>query len=176
MKNRHLSIRYAKRSDIPIIMEFIRHKAEFDGCLESVEATPKKLEDTLFSENPLAFVLLAELDQKPIGFATYHRIYSTFLAKPGIWLDDLYVIAEYRSNRVGEALIRYLCQIGQEIGCGRIDWTVAATNARAIKFYERMGAKLMQRTRLCRLNSEAIAKCAYPLPSIKLGERSNIDW
>lgn len=157
MINRQFSIRDATQTDIPTIMELIYLKAEFDGCPESVKATQNKLEDALFGENPLAFVLLAKIDEDPIGFATYHRIYSTFLAQPGIWLDDLYVKAEHRSNGVGEALIRRLCQIAQEMGCGRIDWTVATTNARAIKFYERMGAKIMQRIRLCRLDSEAIA-------------------
>lgn len=161
MINRQFSIRDATQTDIPTIMELIHLKAEFDGCPESVKATRNKLEDTLFGENPLAFVLLAEIEENPIGFATYHRIYSTFLAQPGIWLDDLYVKAEHRSNGSGEALIRRLCQIAQEMGCGRIDWTVAATNARAIKFYERMGAKIMQRIRLCRLDSKAIASHAY---------------
>lgn len=161
MINRQFSIRDATQTDIPIIMELIHLKAEFDGCPESIKATPNKLEDTLFGENPLAFVLLAEIDENLIGFATYHRIYSTFLAQPGIWLDDLYVKAEHRSNGGGEALIRRLCQIAQEMGCGRIDWTVAATNARAIKFYEKMGAKIMQRIRLCRLDSKAIANHAY---------------
>jgi len=158
MINKHLSIREAKKSDIPTIMELIHIMAEFAGCPESVEATPNKLEETLFSENPLAFVLLAEIDGNPIGFATYHRIYSTFLAQPGIWLDDLYVKAEHRSNGAGEALIRRLCQIAQEIGGSRIDWTVDATNARAIKFYERMGAKIRQRMRLCRLDSEVLGR------------------
>ena len=153
-----LTIRDAKQSDIPTLMELIYLKAEFDGCPESVEATPKKLEDTLCSEKPLAFVLLAELSGQPVGFASYHRIYSTFLAQPGIWLDDLYVKAEYRNNSVGEALIKRLCQIAQEIGGKRIDWTVAVTNSRAIKFYERMGAKIRPSVRLCRLDSEAIAQ------------------
>lgn len=156
MNNNQLSIRQAKLSDIPTIMELIHLKAEFDGCPESVEATPKKLEDTLFSENPLAFVLLAEVDQQTVGFASYHRIYSTFLAQPGLWLDDLYVKAAYRGNKVGEALIKQICQIAQEIGGARIDWTVATTNTPAIQFYEKMGAKVMQRVRLCRLEREVI--------------------
>ncbi len=152
MQINQLLIRHANPDDISAVMELIQLKAEFDGCLTGVEATPKKLGKTLFCENPLAFVLLAEIDRERIGFATYHWIYSTFLAKPGIWLDDLYVKAEYRSNGIGEMLIKYLYQIAQSKGCGRIDWTVAATNARAIKFYERMGVRIRQEVRLCRLN------------------------
>lgn len=160
MNNKHLLIRQANLSDIPTIVELLRLKAEFDGCPESIEATPFKLENTLFCENPLAFVLLAEIDGNPIGFATYHRIYSTFQAQPGIWLDDLYIKAEYRGHGAGEALIIRLCQIAQEIGAFRIDWTVATDNARAIKFYERMGAKIREKVRLCRLEPEAIARHA----------------
>ncbi|MDF5723985.1 MAG: GNAT family N-acetyltransferase [Rhizonema sp. PD37] len=163
MNNKYLLIRQANLSDIPTIVELLQLKAEFDGCPESIEATPFKLENTLFCENPLAFVLLAEIDGNPMGFASYHRIYSTFLAQPGIWLDDLYIKAEYRGYGVGEALMNHLCQIAQEIGAFRIDWTVAVDNTRAIKFYERMGAKIRQEVRLCRLDREAIA-CHALLP------------
>ncbi|MBN3898079.1 MAG: GNAT family N-acetyltransferase [Nostoc sp. NOS(2021)] len=89
---------------------------------------------------------------------TDHFIYSTFLAKPGIWLDDLYVKAEHRSHRFGQALMLRLRQIGQEKGCGRIDWTVAVSNERGIKFYERIGAKLINQVKLCRLDGQALSK------------------
>ena len=108
------------------------------------QTSSQKLETDLFGENPLAFILLAEINGNCIGFATYHFIYSTFLAKPGIWLEDLYVKAEYRSNKVGETIMLRLCQIAQEKGSGRIDWTVAVSNERGIKFYERIGANIVQ--------------------------------
>ncbi|WP_373526084.1 N-acetyltransferase family protein [Nostoc sp.] len=152
----NILIRDANKSDIPAIIELIHLKAEFDGCPESVEATPKKLEIDLFGDKPLAFVLLAEVDRNPIGLATYHFIYSTFLATPGIWLDDLYVKAEHRGHRVGEALMLRLRQIGQEKDCGRIDWTVAVSNERGIKFYERIGANIINKVKLCRLDSQAL--------------------
>lgn len=154
----NISIRDANQSDISTIMELISLKAEFDGCPESVEATPEKLKMDLFGEQPLAFVLLAEVDSHAIGFATYHFIYSTFLAKPGIWLDDLYVKAEYRSQQVGQALMSRLRQIAQAKGCGRIDWTVAVSNERGIKFYEKIGANIINKVKLCRLNSQAISE------------------
>ncbi|MBG1242008.1 GNAT family N-acetyltransferase [Nostoc sp. NZL] len=158
MNSRDISIRDANQRDIPAIMELIHLKAEFDGCPNSVEATPQKLEIDLFGENPLAFVLLAEVDGDTIGLATYHFIYSTFLAKPGIWLDDLYVKAEYRSHRVGQALMLRLRQIGQEKSCGRIDWTVGVSNKRGIKFYERIGAKIINKVKLCRLDGQALSR------------------
>jgi GNAT superfamily N-acetyltransferase len=157
MSETNISIRQAQSIDIPTIIELIHLKAEFDGCPEAVKATPQKLKEDLFGDQPLAFVLLAEINGNAMGFATYHFIYSTFLAKPGIWLDDLYVKAEHRSNRVGELLMLRLCQIAQEKGCGRIDWTVAASNERGIKFYQRIGGKIVERARLCRLDSQAIA-------------------
>jgi GNAT superfamily N-acetyltransferase len=157
MSDINISIRDAQKQDISTIMKMIHLKAQFDGCPDSVEANSEKLEADLFGEKPVAFVLLAETDGKPVGFATYHFNYSTFLAKPGIWLDDLYVIAEYRSQKVGQLLIEKLCNIAHQKGCGRIDWTVAITNERGIKFYEKMGAKIIQRARLCRLDSSTIA-------------------
>ncbi len=156
MSSKNISIREGNQRDIAAIMELIYLKAEFDGCPESVEATPQKLEIDLFGEKPLAFIILAEVDGDIIGLATYHFIYSTFLAKPGIWLDDLYVKAEYRNHQVGQALMLSLCQIGKEKGCGRIDWTVAVTNKRGIKFYERIGAKINNKIKLCRLDSQAL--------------------
>lgn len=155
--NTKFSIREATASDIPFIMELIHLKAEFDGCPESVEATPQRLKETLFGENPLAFVLLAHSNGNPVGFATYHRIYSTFLAQPGIWLDDLYIKLEYRRRGIGAALIERLCQEAQRIGGSRIDWTVAVDNSPAIQFYEKMGAKVKQNVRVCRLERQAIA-------------------
>jgi GNAT superfamily N-acetyltransferase len=156
MSRKNISIRDGNQGDITAIMELIHLKAEFDGCPESVEATPQKLELDLFGEKPLAFVVLAEVDGDTIGLATYHFIYSTFLAKPGIWLDDLYVKAEYRSQRIGQALMLRLRQIGQEKGCGRIDWTVAVSNERGINFYERIGAKIINKVKLCRLDGQIL--------------------
>lgn len=156
--NSKVLIRDATPNDLSVIIELIYLKAEFDGCPDSVEATRDRLDSHLFGESPLASVLLADIGGNAVGFATYHRIYSTFLAKPGIWLDDLYVKAEYRNNRIGEALIMHLCQIAYETGCGRIDWTVSASNPGAIQFYERMGARLNQKVRLCRLDSNAISR------------------
>ncbi|MCG8368311.1 MAG: GNAT family N-acetyltransferase [Pseudanabaenales cyanobacterium] len=103
-------------------------------------------------------ILLGGLPTVVTVFKTTEKryIYSTFLAKPGIWLDDLYLRASYRSKGIGQALIRHLCQIAKQNGCGRIDWTVATSNDRGVNFYERIGAKVRQEVRLCRLDSAAI--------------------
>ncbi|MBD2459844.1 GNAT family N-acetyltransferase [Oscillatoria sp. FACHB-1407] len=153
-----VTIRPANVEDLPAILELLHLKAEFDGCPESLTATPEQLKQDLFGENVLSYVLLAEVNGSPAGFATYHRIYSTFIAKPGIWLDDLYLKPQFRSQGIGRSLILKLCEIAQKMGCGRIDWTVAFGNDPAIAFYKAMGANLMESVRLCRLTEEAIAQ------------------
>ena len=154
--NQAISIRHATRHDIPTLMHLIRLKASFDDCPASVEATPGKLELTLFSDQPLAFVLLAESGRNIAGFATYHRTYSTFLARAGLWLDDLYICEQFRAEGIGKALMQKLCCIANQIDGGRIDWTVATTNDRAIGFYQHMNATIRNDVRLCRLNRDAI--------------------
>lgn len=154
MLNQEIVIRDAVPSDIKTIMELLYLKAEFDGCPESLKATSEQLKQDLFCSKPLTSILLAEVGGNIVGFASYHRIYSTFLAKPGIWLDDLYLKAEYRGQKIGKALIIRLRQIGEETGCGRIDWTVNIHNSHGIQFYEKMGASIIEQVRLCRLNIE----------------------
>jgi ribosomal protein S18 acetylase RimI-like enzyme len=155
-----ITIRPAIASDIPTVLDLIHLKAIFDGCPESVRATPEKLHRDLFGVEPLASVLLVEVADAAIGFVSYHRIYSTFLTKPGIWMDDLYLKEEFRHQGIGKALMQQLCQIAQAMGCGRIDWTVAVENANGIRFYQRIGATLKQEVHLCRLDEQAIADFA----------------
>ncbi len=151
MPNTEIVIRDAVPNDMERIMELLYLKAEFDGCPESLKATTEQLNQDLFCSKPLTFILLAEVQGKTVGFASYYRIYSTFLAKPGIWLDDLYLKPEYRGQNIGKALMLRLCQIAEKTGCGRIDWTVNIHNFNGIQFYEKMGANIIEKVRLCRL-------------------------
>lgn len=157
MSHKQLLIREANKNDLPVILKLINLKAEFDGCPQSVAANLKKLEMTLFNNNPIEFILLAEIEEQTIGFASYHRIYSTFLAQTCLWLDDIYITPEHRGHGIGQALIKHLCQIAQENNYGRIDWTVAINNTRGINFYKKIGAKIIKEVRLCRLDKNAIA-------------------
>jgi GNAT superfamily N-acetyltransferase len=117
----------------------------------------QKLEETLFCDRPSSFILFAQIEDEIAGFASYHYIYSTFLAQSAIWLDDIYLKPEYRGFGIGKALIERLCQIAKDKKCSRIDWTVAVNNSRGINFYEKMGAKISPGVRLCRLDRNAIA-------------------
>lgn len=153
-------IRPATPKDMATIVDLIHQKAAFDGCPGAVTATAEQLNQDLFGEPSLASVLLVEVEPEIVGFATYHRIYSTFLAKPGIWLDDLYLQPKFRGQGMGRALMQRLCQIAQASGCERVDWTVAVNNASGMQFYRKMGATVNEAVQLCRLDGVAIGKNA----------------
>jgi GNAT superfamily N-acetyltransferase len=149
-------IKKAEKTDAPAILDLVRGKAEFDGCLNSLQSTQADIEAAFFSEQPKAFALLAMNSGEAVGIATYYSIYSTFIAKPGIWLDDLFVYPRFRGNGVGEALLSELCVLARNSGCGRIDWIVATENNRGRDFYERSGARIFEEVRHARLDERAI--------------------
>lgn len=154
------TIRPATIADLDTIFQLIQLKASFDGCPNSVQATASQLQHDLFGNPSLVSILVAEVHGEVIGFSSYHSIYSTFLAKPGIWLDDLYLKPAFRGQGIGRALMQHLGQIAQENGCARIDWTVAVTNVSGMKFYEAMGATISSEIRVCRLDLEGIRAIA----------------
>jgi GNAT superfamily N-acetyltransferase len=153
-------IRHAIESDMSEVMDLLRRKAEFDGCPEAFRATVEALKQAWFSEPRRASALVAEVDGRLVGLATYFPTYSTFLARPGLWLDDLFVAASHRNRGIGRALMSRLARIAEELGCGRIEWTVASGNDRGIAFYEREGAAIHQNTRPVRLSREGIERLA----------------
>lgn len=151
-----IEIRKADRLDVPVMLELIRGKAEFDGCLDAVQSTVADIEEAFFSSQPKAFALLAMASGEGVGIATYYSIYSTFTSKPGIWLDDLFVCSPFRGCGIGEALLTELCVLAQATGCGRIDWIVARDNDRGRRFYQRSGAEIFEEVRHARLDERAI--------------------
>ena len=157
---RSVSIRDATAADVQLIFRFIQSMAEFDGRRGALQATPDMIREGLFGVAPQASVLLAEVDGIPVGFASYFRTYSTFLGRPGIWLDDLYVDAEARGRGVGTALLRHLARTADAWGCGRIEWTAGIHNHRGIEFYRRNGANVRENVRLWRLDHDAITRLA----------------
>lgn len=160
MTKAEITIRQAKIEDIPVILSFILQKAEFDGCAAAVEATAEKLKQTLFGERAIAKVLFAEVEGIAVGFAVFFQTYSSFLAKPSIWLDDLFVLPQLRNKGVGTALLTHLAQIAKEGDCGRIEWTVSVANDRGIAFYKKHGVQIRENTRLCRVDRQTIAQLA----------------
>ena len=155
-----LQIRPATVTDVPTILRFIRELAEFEKLLHEVEATEASLRATLFGDRPYAEVVLAELDGQAVGQALFFHNYSTFLAKAGVYLEDLYVIPDARGQGVGEALLRHLAKIAVERGCGRYEWTVLDWNQRAIDFYRKMGAAPQAEWIIQRVSGDALRQLA----------------
>lgn len=156
-----IKIREATRQDTALILGFIRKKAEFDGVPHWVEATEDKLTAELFGPRPVAFVLFAELDDQVVGFAIYFLTFSSFLARPGIWLDDLFVEEGSRGQGAGKALLTHLGKLADQRGYGRIEWVTAADNAKGLAFYQRNGARVQETVRVLRLDRDAISQLAH---------------
>ncbi|MGB7161197.1 MAG: GNAT family N-acetyltransferase [Tepidisphaeraceae bacterium] len=155
-----MSITPASPNDIPVILTFIRGLAEYEKLAHACVATEDALRRTLFGERPPAEVLIARLDDTAVGFALFFSSYSTFLAKPGIYLEDLFVLPAHRGGGAGKALLVRLAQIARQRDCGRLEWSVLDWNGPAIEFYQRIGATVMPDWRICRMTSVEVARLA----------------
>ena len=153
-------IRDVEQKDVSDILSLIRAKADFDGCLDLLQSKEAEVREAFLSSNPKAKAIVAEIEGNVVGIATYYDIYSTFIAKPGIWLDDLYVYKEHRKTGAGKELMKALCNIAIKIGSGRIDWIVARDNENGRGFYESIGAQIFEEVRHSRLDETAIIKLA----------------
>jgi Acetyltransferases len=153
-------IRPARVDDVPIILEFIRDLATYDRALAEVTNTEEQLVDVLFGERPAADVLLAFEGQSPVGFAVYFHNYSTWVGRPGLYLEDLFVKPEHRGKGFGRALLVRLAKIALERNCGRMEWSALDWNEPAIKFYHSLGAKPMDERTVFRLTRDGIVKLA----------------
>jgi len=155
-----LKIRPATRRDCAIILRFIRALAEYEKLLHEVVATESELAETLFGARPAAEVLIAEWSGQPAGFALFFHNYSTFLARPGIYLEDLFVFPEHRGNGIGKSLLSRLAEIAVERKCGRLDWSVLDWNEPAILFYQSIGARPMSDWTQYRLTGQPLLNLA----------------
>jgi len=149
-------IRQAELSDVPVIADLIRGLARFEKLEDEVTMTDELLAKNLFGPRPYAETLIAEDRGSPVGFALFFHNFSTFLAKPGIYLEDLFVVPEQRGHGIGRALLQRLAQIAVERECGRLEWAVLDWNRDAIGFYERLGAKPNSEWTVYRLTGEAL--------------------
>ena len=150
----------ATEKDVPVILSFIRGLAEYEKLSHQCVATEQTLRESLFGERRYAEVLIGRLYRTPVGFALFFHNYSTFLAKPGIYLEDLFVLPEHRGKGVGKALLTRLAQIARERNCGRLEWSVLDWNQPAIDFYQRIGAKVLPDWRICRMTESEISNLA----------------
>jgi GNAT superfamily N-acetyltransferase len=158
--SKDFKIRPARSGDVPIILELIRDLATYERAPNEVVATEELLVDVLFGERPAAEVLLAFEGELPVGFAVYFYNFSTWLGRPGLYLEDLFVKPEKRGKGYGRALLVELAKIARDRGCGRMEWAVLDWNEPAIKFYRSLGAKPMDEWTVFRLTPDGIGKLA----------------
>ncbi len=153
-------IRPATPSDVPQILQFIRELAEYEKLSDHVTATEELLHQNLFAPRPVAECLVAELDQIPVGFALFFHNFSTFVGRPGIYLEDLFVRPIARGKGIGRALLTHLARIAVERNCGRLEWSVLDWNSPAIGFYKRLGAMPMDEWTVMRVAGDVLKDLA----------------
>jgi GNAT superfamily N-acetyltransferase len=155
-----LEIRAATEDDVPLILSLIKELAEYERLSHEVVATEEVLRDALFGERRVAEVLICHHRDEPAGFALFFFNFSTFLGKPGIYLEDLYVRPQFRGMGFGKALLACLAKRARERGCGRLEWWVLDWNEPAIRFYQSLGAVPMEDWTVYRLTGEALDELA----------------
>lgn len=155
MKN--LKIRLAEPADTPLILRFIKELAEYEKLANEVVATKEILEETLFGERSYAEVIIAEYNNEPVGYTLFFHNFSTFLGRPGLYIEDIYVTPEYRGKGIGQALLSCCARLAKERKCGRMEWWVLKWNP-ARKFYEKIGAEAMDEWVVYRLTGEAMER------------------
>jgi len=158
MSEASFALRDARPSDVSAIVSLIRALAEYERQPEDCHADAKLLEEHLFGEKRFAEVVLAEMGGKTVGFALFFHSYSTWLTRPGLYLEDLFVAPACRGRGIGEALLTHLARLAASRGCGRMEWSVLTWNEPAIRFYRRLGAVPMDGWQVYRLAGDALAR------------------
>jgi GNAT superfamily N-acetyltransferase len=154
------AIRPATHGDVPLLLELIGALADYEHLRDELRATPELLARHLFGPHPVAEALLAERDGDAIGYALFFATFSTFLARPGIWLEDLFVLPGHRRGGVGGALLAHVAQLALARGCGRLEWSALQWNEPALAFYRGLGARRLDEWQLHRLDGSALTHVA----------------
>jgi GNAT superfamily N-acetyltransferase len=165
-----LHLRPATDRDVPVIRELIEGLSEYEKLRHECIATDALLQETLFGSRPYAEVMLAEWHGQTAGFALFFHNYSTFLARPGIYLEDLYVKPAFRGRGIGKALLQQLAQLAVTRRCGRLEWSVLDWNVDAIRFYEKLGARAQDEWTVYRVTGDALTQLATGQPTMAAGE------
>jgi hypothetical protein len=154
------TLRAARPADLPAIVALIGELAAFERLSHLVRVTPDTLHPHLFGPHPVAEAVVAQVEQDVVAFALFFTNFSTFLGRPGLYLEDLYVQSAHRGRGIGRALLRHLGALAVQRGCGRFEWSVLDWNEHAIRFYERMGAQVLPDWRICRITGQALQALA----------------
>jgi len=150
------TINPATEPDVSPLLSMIRELAGFERLAHELEVTPDSLRGALFGARPAAAALLARVGTEPAGYAVYFQTFSTFVGRPGIFLDDLYVRPPYRQCGIGRALLQRVAKIGEELGGGRVEWITLRWNENAFRFYRSIGARVMDEWALLRMNGKVV--------------------
>jgi len=153
-------IRPASEADVPVIYSFIKKLAAYEKLTHEVVATELLLRETLFGSLRTAEVAIGYCEEKPVGFVLFFHNYSTFLGRPGLYIEDLFVDEAYRRRGLGRALLLYVAQLANARRCGRLEWAVLDWNKPAINFYKKLGAVAMNEWTIYRVTGEALSKLA----------------
>jgi GNAT superfamily N-acetyltransferase len=156
----NLIIQPATVADVPAILDFIRKLAKYEKLSHQVKATQSQLRRRLFGPHPAAEAIVARLGKKPVGYALFFTTFSTFAGRPGIWLEDLFVLPAHRRAGIGRALLRSIAAIAIKRKCARLEWSVLDWNAPAIKLYRKLGAKAMDDWTTQRVTGDALVRLA----------------
>jgi GNAT superfamily N-acetyltransferase len=160
---RDLIVRFAEPSDCNVLFDLIQGLAEYEKLSHAVTGNPAALKEHLFGSPKYIEAILAEDAGQALGFALFFHNYSTFLTKPGIYLEDLFVLPEYRGQGIGKALLIKVAQIAVERNSGRLEWSVLDWNESAQAFYRRMGAAILDDWRICRVTEEVLGQLGYQM-------------
>lgn len=152
-------LRLANINDVPLILEFIKELAEYEKMPQEVSATEEILRESLF-ERKMAEVIIGECENKPVAFALFFHNFSTFVGKPGIYLEDLFVKPEMRGKGIGKTILSFLAKLSVERDCGRLEWACLNWNEPSIRFYKQMGAVPMDEWTIYRVHGDALNKLA----------------
>lgn len=164
-----VNIRPATPADVDAVFELIQALAEYEKLSHNVVGSAELLKDHLFGAKPYVEAILAEYAGQTVGFALFFHNYSTFLTKPGIYLEDLFVLPDFRRKGIGKAILTYLAHLAISRNCGRLEWSVLDWNEPAIALYESMGASILPDWRICRVAGDSLTQLAAKNSSRAIG-------
>jgi GNAT superfamily N-acetyltransferase len=158
--NATITVRPAKPSDVPLLHSLIRGLAEYEKLADAFVVTEAQLHTHLFGPNPAAQVLIALLGKEAVGYALFFWTFSSFVGRPGIWLEDLFVVPRFRKRGIGTRLLAEVARIAVDQQCGRLEWSVLDWNQPALNLYRQRGATVMDEWRICRVDQERLKQLA----------------